>query len=54
MKIYFAGSIRGGREDQRLYLQIINYLKKYNEVLTEHIGDESINDLGEKGNKEKE
>ena len=52
MKIYFAGSIRGGREDQRLYLQIINYLKKYNEVLTEHIGDESINDLGEKGNKD--
>ena len=52
MKIYFAGSIRGGREDRRLYLQIINYLKKYNEVLTEHIGDESINDLGEKGNKD--
>ena len=28
MKIYFAGSIRGGREDAALYLQIIEYLKK--------------------------
>ena len=52
MKIYFAGAIRGGREDQQLYLQIINYLKKNNEVLTEHIGDKSINDLGEKDNKD--
>lgn len=32
MKIYFAGSIRGGREDVALYLQIINYLKNFGEV----------------------
>ena len=45
MKIYFAGAIRGGREDQQLYLEIINYLKQYGEVLTEHVGDDSINIL---------
>ena len=48
MKIYFAGSIRGGRDDVGLYLEIINYLKKYGEVLTEHIGDNSLISIGEK------
>ncbi|MBD0404964.1 nucleoside 2-deoxyribosyltransferase [Flammeovirga sp. EKP202] len=38
MKIYFSGSIRGGREDAKLYAQIIEELKQYGEVLTEHIG----------------
>jgi len=38
MKIYFAGSIRGGRQDAELYAQLIEELKKYGEVLTEHIG----------------
>ena len=52
MKIYFAGAIRGGREDQELYLEIINYLKQYGEVLTEHVGDQSLNILGEKDNKD--
>lgn len=47
MKIYFAGSIRGGRDDADLYFQIINYLKKYGEVLTEHVGDKNLNSLGE-------
>jgi nucleoside 2-deoxyribosyltransferase len=42
MKIYFAGSIRGGRDDVNLYLQIIEHLKKYGEVLTEHIGDKEL------------
>jgi len=28
MKIYFAGSIRAGREDQNTYFKIIEYLKK--------------------------
>ena len=34
------------------YLEIINYLKQYGEVLTEHVGDQSINILGEKDNKD--
>lgn len=29
MKIYFAGSIRGGRDDKELYLEIIGLLGKY-------------------------
>jgi nucleoside 2-deoxyribosyltransferase len=47
MKIYFAGSIRGGRDDQELYLSIINEVGKYGSVLTEHIGDKSLSNLGE-------
>ncbi len=42
MKIYFAGSIRGGRGDAELYKQIIGLLSEYGEVLTEHIGDETL------------
>ena len=47
MKIYFAGSIRGGREDAELYAQIIRELKNFGEVLTEHIGDENLLDQSE-------
>ena len=39
MRIYFAGSIRGGREDAALYKQIIDHLRQFGKVLTEHIGD---------------
>lgn len=46
-KVYFAGSIRGGREDAELYQQIIKLLQQYATVLTEHIGDESLNSFGE-------
>lgn len=49
MKIYFAGSIRGGREDAVLYADIINYLKIFGEVLTEHVGDPSLTGLGDDG-----
>ncbi len=47
MKIYFAGSIRGGREDKEIYLQIIEHLSKHGRVLTEHVGNKNINNLGE-------
>ncbi|HSO89501.1 MAG TPA: nucleoside 2-deoxyribosyltransferase [Draconibacterium sp.] len=49
MKIYFAGSIRGGREDAALYQQIIEYMKTFGEVLTEHIGDPKLTELGDDG-----
>jgi len=49
MRIYFAGSIRGGREDANLYLQIINYLKTFGEVLTEHVGDPGLTQAGDDG-----
>lgn len=42
MKIYFSGSIRGGRGDADLYREIIEELRNYGTVLTEHIGYESI------------
>ena len=29
MKIYFSGSIRGGRDDAKIYNQIIAYLKNF-------------------------
>jgi len=53
LKIYFAGSIRGGREDADLYLQIIDELKQYGTVLTEHVGDNSIRNVGEQDVPEK-
>jgi nucleoside 2-deoxyribosyltransferase len=48
MKIYFAGSIRGGRDDAALYRRIITLLSKYGEVLTEHVGSEKLPPTGEK------
>jgi hypothetical protein len=48
MKIYFAGSISGGRGDVEIYNQIILYLKNFGEVLTEFIGSNSLSSLGER------
>ena len=39
MKIYFAGSIRGGRSDADLYHRLIACMKRTDTVLTEHVGD---------------
>lgn len=47
MKIYFAGSIRGGRGDKQKYFELIEFLSTQAEVLTEHIGLESLGDSGE-------
>jgi nucleoside 2-deoxyribosyltransferase len=47
MKIYFAGSIRGGRDDQELYSAMIEELQTYGEVLTEHIGSSDLGNQGE-------
>ncbi len=47
MKIYFAGSITGGRQDQALYLEIVKLLTNYGEVLTEHISDAIVTEKGE-------
>jgi 2'-deoxynucleoside 5'-phosphate N-hydrolase len=49
MKIYFAGSIRGGREDVALYQSIIAYLSSFGKVLTEHVGDPSLSEKGDDG-----
>jgi nucleoside 2-deoxyribosyltransferase len=47
MKIYFAGAIRGGRNDAALYQQIIMLLSEYGKVLTEHVGSEDLPPTGE-------
>jgi nucleoside 2-deoxyribosyltransferase len=49
MKIYYAGSIRGGRDDKDMYAKIIKTLSSYGEVLTEHVGDRNLTALGEGG-----
>lgn len=47
MRIYFAGSIRGGRDDWAIYKEIIASLSKYGTVLTEHIGESELSVTGE-------
>lgn len=47
MKIYFAGSIRGGRDDQELYFSVIKELENFGTVLTEHIGKKELGIQGE-------
>ena len=47
-KIYFAAAIRGGRDDAELYKEVIDFMKKDNVVLTEHIGNPSLTNTGEK------
>ncbi len=47
MKIYFAGAIRGGRDDVALYLEIVKLLRTYGEVLTEHVAADDLSVLGE-------
>lgn len=44
MDIYFAGSIRGGRQDAALYSRIVDLLKNYGRVLTEHVGNTDLAD----------
>jgi nucleoside 2-deoxyribosyltransferase len=47
MKIYFAGAIRGGRDDVALYFEVIEILGQYGQVLTEHIGNPELTGVGE-------
>lgn len=47
-KVYFAGSIRGGRIDADLYQRLIAYMQRTDIVLTEHVGRPDLN-LTEQG-----
>ena len=49
MKIYFAASIRAGREKVTDYKKITDHLKKYGTVLTEHVADKKLTSYGSKG-----
>ena len=48
-KIYFAGSIRGGRADAALYARLIAHMNERHKVLTEHIGSPSLFPTVERG-----
>ena len=52
-KVYFAGSIRGGRVDAGLYRRLIEHIQKAAVVLTEHVGSKKLN-LLEQGKKDVE
>lgn len=47
MFIYFCGSIRGGRDDVHVYRRIVEILRTYGTVLTEHVTDDRLTDKGE-------
>ncbi|NOZ07325.1 MAG: nucleoside 2-deoxyribosyltransferase [FCB group bacterium] len=49
MKIYFSGSIRGGRHDASIYKELVDHLQKYGEVLTAFIGSLDLPELDEAG-----
>ncbi len=49
LKIYFAGAIRGGRDDVALYTEMISFLNTLGEVLTEHVGDQELTEAGNDG-----
>ncbi len=46
-KIYFSGSIRGGREDVAIYRVLIERLSRSAVVLTEHVGDACLTANGQ-------
>lgn len=45
-KIYFACSIRGGRDDAEVYENLVRMIKKYAEVLTEIFADKTLSAQG--------
>ena len=48
-KVYFAGSIRGGRQDAALCGEMIAFMEERGcRVLTEHVGLESLQQEGER------
>ena len=54
MKIYFAGAIRGGRDETDIYNNIITYLSSKAEVLTEHVGSSELTTIGETNRSDRE
>ncbi len=52
MKIYFSGSVSGGRQDQEIYRQLIRHLQGYGQVFTEHIGNPKLTAKGDPLNPE--
>ncbi len=42
MKIYFSGSIYGGRQKLETYKKLVNELQKYGEVLDAQVADDNV------------
>ena len=49
MKIYFAGSIRAGRDNAEIYEALIVWLRSFGTVLTEHVGNPALSQRGDDG-----
>lgn len=47
LKIYFGGSIKGGRSKVEDYKKIVDYLKNVGTVLDEHVADPNLKSTGE-------
>ncbi|MDQ3065079.1 MAG: nucleoside 2-deoxyribosyltransferase [bacterium] len=45
-KIYFACSIRGGRDDAEIYAELVKYIKQHAEVLSEIFADSKLTTKG--------
>lgn len=45
--VYFAASIRGGREEAATYLELATWLTEHATVLTEHVANEDLDASGE-------
>ena len=52
MNIYFAGAIRAGRQKIDTYIKVVELLKQYGKVLTEHVADPNLTMAGESMSKE--
>ncbi len=48
-KVYFAASIRGGREDAALYRRMIARIGETDTVLTEHVGAPELSETESEG-----
>jgi nucleoside 2-deoxyribosyltransferase len=47
VKVYFAGSIRAGRDDAPTYARLVAHLRTRSEVLTEHVATPADGDAGD-------
>ena len=47
LKIYFGGSLKGGRSKVEDYKKIVDYLKTIGTVLDEHVADPNLQSSGE-------
>ena len=52
IKVYFAGSIRGGRDKADNYKKIAEYIEEYAEILDKHVVDPKLSSKGESMSKD--